>query len=72
MLPAAAVGPTSDRRWRHTNDLQSRMATTRYAIVESCAIISNIPVIRGHGVLLDSNLAVLYQVEMKALTNLAP
>jgi hypothetical protein len=44
------------------------MATTRSAVIESNAIISNILVIRGHRVLLDSDLAVLYQVETKALT----
>jgi hypothetical protein len=44
------------------------MATTRSAVIESNAIISNILVIRGHRVLLDSDLAVLYQVETKVLT----
>jgi hypothetical protein len=44
------------------------MATTRSAVIDSNAIMSNIPVIRGHRVLLDSDLAALYQVETKALT----
>jgi hypothetical protein len=44
------------------------MTTTRSAVIDSNAIMSNILVIRGHRVLLDSNLAVLYQVETKALT----
>jgi ORF6N domain len=44
------------------------MATTRSAVIESKAIISNILVIRGHRVLVDSDLAALYQVETKALT----
>jgi ORF6N domain len=44
------------------------MATTRSAVIGSNAIMSNILVIRGHRVLLDSDLAALYQVETKALT----
>jgi hypothetical protein len=44
------------------------MATTRSAVIDSNAIMSNILVIRGHRVLLDSDLAGLYQVETKALT----
>jgi len=44
------------------------MATTRFALIDSNAIMSNILVIRGHRVLLDSDLAALYQVETKALT----
>src|ERR1700692_1441485 len=44
------------------------MATTRSAVIDSNAIMSNILVIRGHRVLLDSDLAALYQVETKALT----
>lgn len=44
------------------------MATSRSAVIESYAVISNILVIRGHRVLLDSDLAALYQVETKALT----
>ena len=44
------------------------MTTTKSAVIDSNAIMSNILVIRGHRVLLDSNLAVLYQVETKALT----
>jgi len=44
------------------------IATTRSAVIDSNAIMSNILVIRGHRVLLDSDLAALYQVETKALT----
>ena len=44
------------------------MATTRSAVIDSNAIMSNILVIRGHRALLDSDLAALYQVETKALT----
>jgi ORF6N domain len=44
------------------------MTTTRSAGIDSNAIMSNILVIRGHRVLLDSNLAALYQVGTKALT----
>ena len=44
------------------------MATTRSAVIDSNAIMRNILVIRGHRVLLDSDLAALYQVETKALT----
>jgi ORF6N domain len=44
------------------------MAITRSAVIDSNAIMSNILVIRGHRVLLDSDLAALYQVETKALT----
>jgi ORF6N domain len=44
------------------------MATTRSTGIDSNAIMSNILVIRGHRVLLDSDLAALYQVETKALT----
>jgi len=44
------------------------MATTRSAVIDSDAIMSNILIIRGHRVLLDSDLAALYQVETKALT----
>jgi ORF6N domain len=44
------------------------MATTRSGDIDSNAIMSNILVIRGHRVLLDSDLAALYQVETKALT----
>jgi hypothetical protein len=44
------------------------MATTRSAVIDSNAIMSNILVIRGHRVLLDSDLAALYQVETKAIT----
>jgi hypothetical protein len=44
------------------------MTTARSAVIDSNAIMSNILVIRGHRVLLDSDLAALYQVETKALT----
>jgi hypothetical protein len=44
------------------------MATTRSVAIDTNAITSNILVIRGHRVLLDSDLAALYQVETKALT----
>jgi hypothetical protein len=39
-----------------------------YTAVDTRAIMGNIRVIRGHRVLLDSDLASLYQVETKALT----
>jgi ORF6N domain len=44
------------------------MAAKRSAAVDISAIMGNILVIRGHRVLLDSDLASLYQVETKALT----
>jgi hypothetical protein len=44
------------------------MATTRSAAVDIDAITRNILLIRGQRVLLDSDLAALYQVETKALT----
>jgi hypothetical protein len=44
------------------------MATTRSAAIDANAIMSNILVIRGHRVLLDTDLAALYKVETKALT----
>jgi hypothetical protein len=44
------------------------MAAKRSAAVDTSAIMGNILVIRGHRVLLDSDLASLYQVETKALT----
>jgi hypothetical protein len=44
------------------------MATTGSAVTDINAIMSNILVIRGHRVLLDSDIAALYQVETKALT----
>ena len=44
------------------------MAAKQSAAVDTSAIMGNILVIRGHRVLLDSDLASLYQVETKALT----
>ena len=44
------------------------MASTRSVTVDTDAIMRNILVIRGQRVLLDSDLAALYQVETKALT----
>jgi hypothetical protein len=44
------------------------MAAKRSAAVDTTAIMGNILVIRGHRVLLDSDPASQYQVEMKALT----
>src|SRR5258708_23340816 len=44
------------------------MAAKLSAAVDTSAIMGNILVIRGHRVLLDSDLASLYQVETKALT----
>jgi ORF6N domain-containing protein len=44
------------------------MAAKQSAAVDTSAITRNILVIRGHRVLLDSDLASLYQVETKALT----
>ena len=44
------------------------MASTRSVTVDTDAIMRNILVIRGRRVLLDSNLAALYQVATKALT----
>jgi hypothetical protein len=44
------------------------MAAKRTAAVDTSAIMGNILVIRGHRVLLDSDLASLYQVETKVLT----
>jgi hypothetical protein len=44
------------------------MAATRSTVIDSDVITSNILVIRGYRVLLDSDLAALYQVETKALT----
>jgi hypothetical protein len=44
------------------------MAAKQSAAVATSAIMGNILVIRGHRVLLDSDLASLYQVETKALT----
>lgn len=41
---------------------------SRSAVIDSNAIMSNILVIRSHGVLLDSDLGALYQVETKAPT----
>ena len=44
------------------------MASTRSVSVDTDAIVRNILVIRGQRVLLDSDLAALYQVATKALT----
>jgi hypothetical protein len=44
------------------------MASTRSVTVDTDAIMRNILVIRGQRVLLDSDLAILYQVATKALT----
>jgi hypothetical protein len=44
------------------------MTAKRSAAVDTSVIMGNILVIRGHRVLLDSDLAALYQVETKALT----
>ena len=44
------------------------MASTRSVTVDTDAIMHNILVIRGQRVLLDSDLAALYQVATKALT----
>jgi hypothetical protein len=44
------------------------MASTRSDTVDTDAIMRNILVIRGQRVLLDSDLAALYQVATKALT----
>jgi len=44
------------------------MASTRSVTIDTDAIMRNILVIRGQRVLLDSDLAALYQVETKALT----
>jgi hypothetical protein len=44
------------------------MASTRSVTVDTDAIMRNILVIRGQRVLLDSDLAALYQVPTKALT----
>ena len=44
------------------------MASTRSVTVDTDAIMRNILVIRGQRVLLDSDLAALYQVATKALT----
>jgi hypothetical protein len=44
------------------------MASTRSVTVDTDAIMRNILAIRGQRVLLDSDLAVLYQVATKALT----
>lgn len=44
------------------------MASTRSVTVDTGAIMRNILVIRGQRVLLDSDLAALYQVATKALT----
>jgi ORF6N domain len=44
------------------------MATKKRPLVNSDAITQSILVIRGHRVLIDSDLAALYQVETKALT----
>jgi hypothetical protein len=44
------------------------MASTRSVTVDTNAIMRNILVIRGQRVLLDSDLAALYQVATKALT----
>jgi hypothetical protein len=44
------------------------MAAKRSAAVDTSGIMGNILVIRGHRVLLDSDLASLYQVVTKALT----
>ena len=44
------------------------MASTRSGTVDTDAIMRNILVIRGQRVLLDSDLAALYQVATKALT----
>jgi hypothetical protein len=44
------------------------MAAKRSAAVDTSVIMGNILAIRGHRVLLDSDLASLYQVETKALT----
>jgi hypothetical protein len=45
------------------------MAGTRSASIDTDAILRRILVIRGRRVLLDSDLAALYQVETKALTD---
>jgi hypothetical protein len=44
------------------------MAAKRSATVDASAIMRNIFAVRGHRVLLDSDLAALYRVETKALT----
>jgi hypothetical protein len=49
-------------------DYSCMMASTRSVIVDTHAIMRNILVIRGQRVLLDSDLAALYQVATKALT----
>src|SRR5258706_6515520 len=49
-------------------DYSCMMASTRSVTVDTDAIIRNILVIRGQRVLLDSDLAALYQVATKALT----
>jgi len=42
------------------------MAAKGSAVIDTSAVMGNILVIRGHRVLLDSDLAALYQVETKA------
>lgn len=49
-------------------DYSCMMASTRSVSVDTDAIMRNILVIRGQRVLLDSDLAALYQVATKALT----
>ena len=49
-------------------DYSCMMASTRSVTVDTNAIMRNILVIRGQRVLLDSDLAALYQVATKALT----
>ena len=49
-------------------DYSCMMASTRSGTVDTDAIMRNILVIRGQRVLLDSDLAALYQVATKALT----
>jgi len=44
------------------------MLTKKSALINTDAITQSILVIRGHRVLIDSDLAALYQVETKALT----
>jgi hypothetical protein len=44
------------------------MAAKGFAVIDISAIMGNILVVRGHRVLLDSDLAALYRVVTKALT----